>query len=119
MDSSLAVKHSLGYPKDLDDHAWWYEEEGGICMVIEMWRGGKYVQTEQRTIPWKDVRAALGRKDRKPSARLSCRCRRKAKAKMYLACEREAISKDNGEVHVRSAPLRVGKITINIENTNE
>jgi hypothetical protein len=52
-------------PHTIDDHAWWYEEGAGITFVVEFTdRAGNHIGTEQRTISWGSVRAALGRKDR-------------------------------------------------------
>lgn len=40
------------------DKAWWYEEETGICIVVE-----PNVTTQQIMIPWGALRSALKRKD--------------------------------------------------------
>lgn len=40
---------------------WWYEQNGGICIVVESSH-----RTEQFNIRWNAIRAALKRKDRKP-----------------------------------------------------
>lgn len=39
--------------------AWWYEEEEGVCVVVELAQG-----TRQITIPWASLRGALKRKDK-------------------------------------------------------
>jgi len=38
--------------------AWWYEEENGLCIVVEPAQ-----DTKQITIPWASLRGALRRKD--------------------------------------------------------
>lgn len=40
------------------DSAWWYEESGGITIVVQNTRPTQF------RIPWGQVRAALERKDR-------------------------------------------------------
>lgn len=39
--------------------AWWYEEEKGICLVVE-----PHDTTQLITIPWDSLRFALKRKDK-------------------------------------------------------
>ena len=50
-------------PHDLKkrDDAWWYEEKGGICVVVE--RKG-WDDTTQIWLPWRSIRSALARKDK-------------------------------------------------------
>lgn len=55
----LDPHHLRGQP-----HAWWYEEDFGITVVVEPdpTKDGN-VDTRQIKIPWRTLRAALGRKD--------------------------------------------------------
>lgn len=48
--------------KDRED-AWWYESNGGIEVVVERM---KFNDTTIVEIPWRQIRAALTRKDRTP-----------------------------------------------------
>ena len=42
---------------------WWYEEPGGIAVVVEF--ATKYgIKQRVVTIPWRSLRAALARKDK-------------------------------------------------------
>lgn len=61
----MADKHLKTSPHHLRGHedCWWYEEPGGICIVVEAYNGRGEVQTKQRTIPWTAIRNALARKD--------------------------------------------------------
>ncbi len=60
----MAKKFLSLNPHDIDGHAWWYEEGAGITFVVEFHDGdGRYFGTEQRTISWGSVRAALARRD--------------------------------------------------------
>lgn len=52
--------HSIGKHED----SWWYEDPGGVCVVIEAYSGRGEVQTKHRTIPWRSIKAALARKER-------------------------------------------------------
>lgn len=55
-------------PHSLDEHAWWYEEDRGILIVTESRaHDGSYISTEQRVIPWHQIRAALRRLDQEPA----------------------------------------------------
>ena len=40
------------------DSAWWYEENGGVLVVVET-----HPETIQLHIPWRSIRAALARKE--------------------------------------------------------
>ena len=42
------------------DDAWWYEENNGIHVVVERKEGTTIVH-----LPWRSIRSALKRKDRK------------------------------------------------------
>jgi hypothetical protein len=50
-----------------DSHVWWYEEPTGIWVVQDYYRAkdGLYLGTHSVVIPWRAVRAALKRKDRR------------------------------------------------------
>ena len=51
-------------PFNIDEHAWYYAEEGGVRVVIELRdKAGGYIGTCQRVMPWADVRNALAIKD--------------------------------------------------------
>ena len=62
----MSNKHLLWYPKHIHrsrctvsaSKAWWYEENGGITLVCEV-----DDQSAQFTIPWRQLRASLERKD--------------------------------------------------------
>jgi hypothetical protein len=55
----MSRKHLKGEPHMIDDHRWWYEENGGITIVCE-----PHVTTQVMKIPWREIRAALARKDK-------------------------------------------------------
>ena len=44
------------------DWAWWYEEKQGICVVIHQGTRGAVTID----VPWRSIRAALKRLDKKP-----------------------------------------------------
>lgn len=53
-------------PQNIDPFWWWYEEPSGIHIIHEMRdKNGRFIETQQRCIPWDSVRAALRRKDKK------------------------------------------------------
>jgi hypothetical protein len=63
----MADKHLSLKPKQISDDAWWYETSKGVEVVVQIPArigedkaifGGIYV------IPWKQIRAALSRKDK-------------------------------------------------------
>ncbi|MHB1702381.1 MAG: hypothetical protein ACYCSN_20060 [Acidobacteriaceae bacterium] len=58
-------------PHEIDANAWWYEDNAGITFVI-IFRDpeGNYLGTEQRTIRWNSIRAALRRKDKESAAKM-------------------------------------------------
>ena len=51
-------------PHHLSDHKWWYEEPEGITVLAAKSTDPLFDAT-QVFIPWKDIRAALKRKDKK------------------------------------------------------
>lgn len=58
----MAIKHLSLKPKKIDDHAWWYEEEKGIFVVVHQSPTGII---RDIYIPWHKIRAALARLDKK------------------------------------------------------
>ena len=42
---------------------WWYEERSGVCLVVTF-QGGMHAKTI--TIPWRAIRGALKRLDKRP-----------------------------------------------------
>ncbi len=61
----MANKHLSGKPHKIPNerHAWWYEEVKGITVIVHrdaILASGSAVIT----IPWANIRKALGRKDR-------------------------------------------------------
>jgi hypothetical protein len=48
------------------ESAWWYEDEKGICVVMECRdaNGRLLADTLQATIPWRSLRGAVRRKDK-------------------------------------------------------
>ena len=63
----MSRKHLLSEPQFVaHDESWWfYEENRGICIVVEPVIP-KSAPTRSVTIPWARIRAALKRKDRRP-----------------------------------------------------
>ena len=61
----MANKHLKLEPHHIMDGVSWYEMNSGINVLVEhTTRGGEtYLHTQVYLIPWKDIRAALGRKD--------------------------------------------------------
>jgi len=66
----MGNKHLNRYPHDLHGRniaegfqAWWYEDDYGIWVYISDPNDNKFAR--QCTIPWKSLRAALARKDKK------------------------------------------------------
>ena len=52
-------------PYDLDDSAWWYEDTKGIDLHVENVCPSGQRDHRSYLIPWKVIRAALERKERK------------------------------------------------------
>ena len=51
-------------PQHITEHLWYYEEKRGILIVHEIRDNeGKYIRTDQITIPWRKLRNSLKRKD--------------------------------------------------------
>ena len=63
----MAKKHLKNEPHQLPENfsseGWWYEEMKGIDIHMEVRLGGQLTH-ESFFIPWKDIRAALKRKDK-------------------------------------------------------
>lgn len=61
--TNVSDRHLKGAPHRLRDRedAWWYEESRGMTVVVEFYGA----PTQTVLIPWKEVRAALARLDRK------------------------------------------------------
>ena len=57
----MAKKHLRLKPHDISDDVWWYEETEGMNIVVRFGDG----RTQSQTIPWRAIRAALNRKDKK------------------------------------------------------
>lgn len=58
----MSDQHLKRYPHNVRGKtAWWYEESDGICVVAPCADRGQ----RQITIPWRLIRAALERKDRR------------------------------------------------------
>ena len=59
----MANEHLSRKPYMITDRCWWYEQDEGIDLVVEHTDDDRvYSHTETYLIPWKDIRAALGRK---------------------------------------------------------
>lgn len=58
-------------PFDLDEFHWYYTEPEGISVIAELRRprDGAYVGTTTTFLPWKKVREALARHDKKKARR--------------------------------------------------
>ena len=53
-------------PQHITPWLWYYEEPEGLNFVIEMRdEFGRYMRTEQVTVPWGKIRRSLKRKDSK------------------------------------------------------
>ncbi len=50
-------------PRNLSERQWWYEEPGGICVVVRSIINGR-PYTTCTDISWRALRAALKRKDK-------------------------------------------------------
>ena len=60
----MANKHLSLKHNQIVDGCWWYEEEKGITVVVQHTDDNdSYSHTQLYLIPWKHIRAALGRKD--------------------------------------------------------
>ena len=60
-------KHLLRNPHKIKKtpHAWWYEENGGIDIVVHREAIQSPYESVVLRIPWKQIRDALARKDKK------------------------------------------------------
>jgi hypothetical protein len=53
-------------PCDVNKSTWFYVDKRGMLVVHEARTpGGVFIQTDQFTIPWAKVRAAINRRDKK------------------------------------------------------
>lgn len=62
----MSNKHLQAAPHNQSAYQWWYEEPKGICVVQECdieYSGVKTIVS--KVIPWKAIRRALARKDKK------------------------------------------------------
>jgi hypothetical protein len=57
----MSAKHLSRNPHHIDNHAWWYEENGGIVIIQDTEQPAK----RELKIRWSAIRAALKRKDKK------------------------------------------------------
>jgi len=57
----MSLKHLLTTSHHISDTAWWYEDHGGIDVIVHPQPDCQHIH-----ISWKALRAALARKDRKP-----------------------------------------------------
>lgn len=63
----MSRKHLSRGPVFISPHAWFYEEEKGLKVYLEVLNNeGLAVSVRMCCIPWKRIRDALRRKDRKP-----------------------------------------------------
>lgn len=60
----MAKKDLSLRPKKITETSWWYEEKGGIVIVIEFRKNGQWLGTEQVKIPWHKIRQSLLRLDK-------------------------------------------------------
>jgi len=59
----MAKKDLKLEPHDLDEDVWWYEDNKGIDLHVETVCPSGQRSHQSYLIPWKEVRAALKRKD--------------------------------------------------------
>lgn len=61
----MGNKHLKREPHEITDRCFWYEENNGIKIYVDStdYADDMYSHTEEYLIPWKDIRAALRRKD--------------------------------------------------------
>ena len=45
--------------------AWWYEEPNGISVAQQVWSKESFLTVRVAKIPWREIRRALARKDKK------------------------------------------------------
>lgn len=61
----MAKKHLSLNPHTISLTSWWYEENAGIRVLVEGFSGLSVKTATEHVIPWRDIRRALARKDRK------------------------------------------------------
>lgn len=61
----MAQKHLLNRPHRITNDFWWYEENKGIVTCALAYDKSGAQRTFVHDIPWRSIRAALYRKDRK------------------------------------------------------
>ena len=61
----MARKHLRSEPHIVTNDFWWYEENSGITVCIRARDDKGTERTFVRDIPWRAIRAALARKDKK------------------------------------------------------
>jgi len=59
----MAKKDLKREPYDLDETVWWYEDNKGIDLHVEIVSPSGQRSHQSYLIPWKEIRAALKRKD--------------------------------------------------------
>lgn len=62
----MDVEHLSRRPKNIDPYTWWHEERGGIRVYRQVYSDGRHTRTDKFTIPWRQIRRALERRDRRP-----------------------------------------------------
>lgn len=61
----MAVEHLSRRPRTLSPSAWFYEEEGGLEVVVQLHdMAGNYLGTTTTKVPWRQIRVSLERRDR-------------------------------------------------------
>lgn len=61
----MARKHLLSRPHRITDDFWWYEENKGIAVCVRAHDKDGVKRTFVHDIPWRSIRAAMERKDKK------------------------------------------------------
>jgi len=61
----MSQRHLQTKPHRVTNDFWWYEENKGIAICVRARDKDDVERTFVRDIPWRSVRAALARKDRK------------------------------------------------------
>lgn len=57
----MSYKHLLTKSHPISEKAWWYEDNGGIDVIVHPDKACQHLR-----ISWRALREALKRKDRKP-----------------------------------------------------
>lgn len=60
----MSDEHLFLHPTNLDKRAWYYEEPGGLVLVIR-----RDTHTDLHTITWRKLRNMIKRKDKKSGGR--------------------------------------------------